>query len=101
MQSELYTAGIWVAKPGCEEAFKQAWEELARWTHATFEGAISVVLLQDTANPRRFISVGPWRSSDDIEKWRATDEFKNAVGRMRPLLESFEPGSYVPVVNLP
>jgi heme-degrading monooxygenase HmoA len=88
--SEIYTSGIWIVKPGLEEQFKQAWLEFAQWTKARFDGAISVVLLQDTSDPRRFISVGPWRSQDDIDAWRASSEFAHAVGRIRPMLESFQ-----------
>ncbi len=97
MASELYTLGIWVVKPGLEEAFLEEWSRFAQWTKSACAGAESVVLLQDSVNPRRFISVGPWRSAQDVAAWRETEQFKAAVSRMRPMLESFEPGSFVAV----
>jgi heme-degrading monooxygenase HmoA len=100
MDGQRYTLGIWVVKPGFEEAFTQAWSEFARWTMSACAGAESVVLLNDNANPRRFISVGPWRSAEDIAAWRETEQFKNAVAQIQPMLESFEPGSFVPIVRL-
>lgn len=100
MDGELYTLGIWVVKPGLEDEFMRAWSDLARWTKSSCAGAQSVVLLRDSANPRRFISVGPWRSAADVSAWRDTEEFKNGVAGIKPMLESFEPGSFVPVVQL-
>jgi heme-degrading monooxygenase HmoA len=100
VDGEVYTLGVWVVKPGFEDAFTQAWSEFARWSKSACAGARSVVLLRDTANPRRFISVGPWRSEEDVTAWRETGEFKSAVAKMRPMLESFEPGSFVPVFRL-
>ncbi|HKU68108.1 MAG TPA: antibiotic biosynthesis monooxygenase family protein [Candidatus Baltobacteraceae bacterium] len=99
MASELYTMGIWNVKAGMEPQFIDAWSQLARWTKSACAGAESVVLLQDSANPRRFVSVGPWRSAADVAAWRETDEFENAVAQMRPMLESFEPGTLTPVVR--
>jgi heme-degrading monooxygenase HmoA len=100
VDGEVYTLGIWLVKPGFEDAFTQAWSDFARWSKSACEGAMSVVLLRDSANPQRFISVGPWRSADDVAAWRETAEFKNAVASIRPMLESFEPGSFVPVLRL-
>jgi heme-degrading monooxygenase HmoA len=97
MQDEVYTLGAWIVKPGFEAQFKQAWSEFAKSTKASFAGAISAVLLQDTTNPRRFISVGPWRSERDIAEWRASEAFAEAIARIKPMLESFEPGSFWPV----
>jgi heme-degrading monooxygenase HmoA len=100
MDSEVYTSGIWIAKEGQESTFIEAWSAFARWSKEHCAGAMSVVLLRDNANPRRFISVGPWRCADDVAAWRQTDEFKSAVARMQPMLESFEPGMFTPVVKV-
>jgi heme-degrading monooxygenase HmoA len=91
--NELYTVGIWIAKPGQEEAFADAWRAMAEATAAEFAGAHGT-LLRDTGNPRRFVSFGPWDSLETIETWRGSTAFKEGVARMRDLLESFEPGTY-------
>ena len=98
--SEVYTAGVWFAKPGKEEEFVETWSDLASWTKASFEGAISVVLLRDRADGRRFISVGPWRDASDVDAWRASDGFRERFRRLEPLLERFEPAALDPVFKV-
>jgi heme-degrading monooxygenase HmoA len=100
MPSEIYTLGVWIVKAGSEDAFVHAWSEFALQTKAEFDGAISVVLLKDATNPRRFVSVGPWRSEEDVTRWRESEAFKDAIGRIKPLLESFQPGSFSPVYRI-
>lgn len=87
----LYTSGTWVVKEGNERAFIEAWRDLAEWTGREMSGTTWVKLLQDDDNPRRFLSVGPWDSAQALEAWRASEGFRDRVGRMRQLLESFEP----------
>lgn len=94
-----YTHGNWVAKPGKEDEFIAIWTELATWTKASFEGAISVVLLRDENDPRKFVSVGPWRSREDVAAWRASEGFRTRVERLQSVLEQFEPGVYRAIWN--
>ncbi len=86
-----YTLGNWVAKPGREEEFVAAWQELADWTRGEFGERSSAKLLRDMADPRRFVSFGPWDSLEAIDAWRALPGFKESVSRIREFLESFEP----------
>ncbi len=85
----LYTLGIWTVKPGREEEFIQAWRDLATRTRSEFPGS-SARLLRDRDNPHRFISSGPWQSLEQIQTWRASTTFKDGVGKIRELLDSFE-----------
>lgn len=96
---QTYSAGIWIVQPGEEEAFKGAWSDFARATFEHFDGALSVVLLQDSANPRRFISVGAWRDEAAIAAWRSSEEFADAMSRIKPTLESIETGIFSPVFS--
>jgi len=86
-----YTLGNWVAKPGREEEFVAAWQELADWTRGEIGENSSAKLLRDVTDPRRFVSFGPWESLEAIDAWRALPGFKEGVSRIRELLESFEP----------
>lgn len=88
-----YTQGIWNVKPGRAEEFVAAWTEFAEWTAANAPGAGRGQLLRDAANPDRFVSIGPWESSEAIAGWRALEGWRERVGRMRELLESFEPST--------
>ena len=79
---------------GRENEFVAAWEELADWTLREIPGARWAKLVQHQERPNVFLSFGPWESADAIDAWRASDGFRERVGRLRELLESFEPGSY-------
>jgi len=83
--------GVWVTKPGHEEDFIATWRELGDWTQTEIGGNASAKLLRDLADPRRFVSIGPWDSLEAIEAWRALPGFRERVARMRELLDSFEP----------
>lgn len=88
--ASVWTHGTWVAKPGNEEAFVAAWSKLARESQPAF-GSGRPVLLRDRDRRNAFLSFGPWPDLETIERFRASDMFKDAVAEIRPLLESFEP----------
>lgn len=90
---ELYTCGRWEVAAGREEEFVTAWTELAEWSAANVAGASWATLLQE-GSAGRFISVGPWASLDAIEGWRASAGFQERLGRIRAMLEGFEPGVF-------
>jgi heme-degrading monooxygenase HmoA len=77
-------------KTGREQEFVAAWRALAAATAGDFPGA-SAVLLQDRDAPSKFISCGPWDSLETIEAWRASETFRDGVGRIRDLVDGFEP----------
>ncbi len=85
----IYTLGIWTVKPGREEEFIQAWRDMATKTQSEF--GPPATLLRDRDNPHRFISSGPWESLEQIQAWRASTTFNDGVGRIRELLDNFEP----------
>ena len=88
----IYTAGMWIVKPGQEAQFIEVWRELATGSAREFPGA-SAVLLRDRDRPNVFLSRGPWQSLEQIEAWRASAIFQESLARIRPRLESFEPHS--------
>jgi heme-degrading monooxygenase HmoA len=90
---QLYTHGRWLVKKGRQERFQAAWQEMADWTNAEINGAVAgeARLLQDLDDPALFFSFGPWDSLEAIQAWRADPGFQERVGRIRELLESFEP----------
>lgn len=93
----VYTLGIWTVKPGREDEFVTAWRDMATRTEADFPGA-SAVLLRDRDLSNRFISTGPWSSMEQVAAWRESAAFRDGVGRIRELVESFEPHTMDPVV---
>jgi quinol monooxygenase YgiN len=93
--SEIYTSGRWTVVAGREDEFVAAWQELAEWTVREIAGSRWATLVQDQEAPNRFLSFGPWASAEAIAHWRASPGFQERVGRLRELLEGFEPATYV------
>lgn len=91
---QLFTAGLWTAKPGKEDEFAHEWEQFARWTSEHQPGAGWAYLVRDVERPQRFIAFGPWESAEQIDTWRASPEFKSFVARIRELCDDFQPGTY-------
>lgn len=89
--NQSFTTGVWNVKKGKEQEFISAWKEIAQWTFSNMDGG-SARLLQDAKDQSKFISVGKWVSESNIQKWRETSEFKNALEKMNNMLvESSEP----------
>jgi heme-degrading monooxygenase HmoA len=95
----VFTHGTWVAKPGREAEFVTAWTAFAEWTTSVYPGSRGT-LLRDREEPRRFVSFGPWPSSEAAESWRAQPEFQRRVVEIRECPESFEPRTLDLVVEV-
>jgi heme-degrading monooxygenase HmoA len=91
---DLYTCGTWTVIAGREDDFVAAWQDLADWTAAEIAGASWANLVQHQEKPNVFLSFGPWESPESIAAWRESEGFRERVGRIRDLLEAFEPGTY-------
>ena len=85
-----YTHSTWVVKPGREAEFLRLWQELADWT-VTENFAQSAMLLRDVDRPATFVSLGPWHTVEEIERWHESAGFQERVAQLRGVLESWEP----------
>jgi len=90
---QLYTHGLWIVKTGNEKAFIDHWSSFAQWTAKNYPGGGKGYLLQDLDNPQQFVSFGPWKDMETVNKWREDPEFKKFVSKARELCESFQPRS--------
>lgn len=95
-----YTQGVWLVKPGRADEFVAAWSEFAQWTKDNVPGALWAKLLRDVDNENRFVTIGPWASTDAIDHWRSLDGWRERVARVRELLDGFEPATLEAVVEL-
>ena len=85
----VYTLAVWHVKPGLEDEFVTAWDELSRWSVETgYEW--SGTLLRDRDDVARFVSFGPWPSAEAAERWRLSPGFGDRIERLRELLERVE-----------
>lgn len=93
----VYTVGVWTVKPGKEDEFVAAWQEMAVATREEYPGR-SAVLLRDRRTPNLFIGSGPWASMEEIEEWRMrSPAFARFISHVRELIESFTPHTMDPV----
>ena len=89
--ANVWTHGTWTVKPGQEDAFAAEWLELVRLSAAEYPTPEPPTLLRDRDRPNVFVSFGPWPDAAAVERFRASEVFRDAQRRMRELLESFEP----------
>jgi heme-degrading monooxygenase HmoA len=82
--NQAFTTGVWNVKNGKEKEFIKEWAEFAKWSSNS--GNATAQLLQDTDNPSRFISIGKWNNTDEIQKWLEKSEFKDAMLKISNLL---------------
>ena len=85
-----HTFGTWHVKPGHEEQFVAAWQEMASWTGDDIDQLGGGRLLQDQSDPTRFYSFGSWESDEAIASWRERPGFKQRLVAMSDLLDSYE-----------
>ena len=69
---------------------------MARWTSLVgsaegVSGSESFLLIQDRADPHRFISFGTWVDWSAVDTWRATAAFADAMRACRELCDDFRP----------
>jgi len=82
----VYSSGDWHVKPGREQEFVDAWRELAGWSLTEFDPGWGK-LLRDKEDPTHFLSVGEWTDEQVIEKWRASEGFKQRLAEIRGLTD--------------
>ncbi len=99
-EGTAYSAALWIVKSGQEEAFLERWKEFARWTAEHLDGVVSVVLVQDIANPNIFITLGPWKDMASMTRWRETAAFAEAFRDFRELCDRIEPHTMRSVFSL-
>jgi quinol monooxygenase YgiN len=95
----IYTLAEWTVKPGDEDAFVSAWTDFARWTAENQPGAMTGVLLRDTHEPLRFISLGPWKDRGAADAWRQTPQFQESFARFRDLCSAIKPQTLISVAT--
>ena len=83
----VYTSGDWHAKPGREKEFIDDWREIANWSGAEYDMGGWAKLLRDKEDPGHFRSVAEWTDAQVIERWRASEAFKQRLAKIRELLD--------------
>ena len=96
----MYTSGVWNVTAGMEDAFEKEWQVSADRISPDLPGVV-FRLFRDSENGSRFVSLaGPWRNREQIDAMRASEQFQQMMSAMQPLLDSFEPSVYEPVIEI-
>ena len=98
--AETYTSGVWIVKPGEEEAFVQEWTDFVTWA-SSMPGSGSFRLVRDVEHPGTYLSFAPWESFDAQNSWKEQPEFRERIMRVRSHCEDFQPSTYELVTQVP
>jgi len=98
--SEAFASGSWTVAAGNEEAFVARWTEFLEWTQAENAGFQYARLLQDTANPRHYISLARWDDAATRGAWKARPEFAQRMGACRALCDDMQGADYDSAVEI-
>ena len=89
--STVYTYADWLIREGREDEFVRTWSEFVDWSTTDTDAALGGMLLQDSSDRRRFISIGPWKTADAAYEWFRKPELEARSAKLRELAERFEP----------
>ena len=89
--STVYTYADWLIHDGRQDEFVEIWTEFVDWSAGETDAALGGLLLQDSSDPRRFISIGPWRSAPEAHEWFRRPDLEERSMRLREVAERFEP----------
>ena len=86
----MYTSGVWIVKEGHEDDFRRRWQEAVDGLSLEFPG-LKFMLLRDSDNPRRFVSLGEgWRNAEQIESARSLPSYQDSMASVWRVLETGE-----------
>ena len=63
-KGQPYTSGNWLVKVESEESFIDRWTAFTECPLKNAPGAETFILIQDSGDPRRFVSFGAWDKSE-------------------------------------
>jgi heme-degrading monooxygenase HmoA len=89
-----YSSANWLVKEGSEEEFVSRWNAFVEWSLKNAPGLESGILVQDSDNPRRFLSLGAWDTAEAMQAWRQMREFQELFEACRELCDEVQVRSY-------
>jgi quinol monooxygenase YgiN len=95
------TFGYYVIKKGKEDAFKSAWENLARESMKHYRVTGPVRLLQNPDNPQEYISYEEWIHLNDVKDWMEQPYYKQFVKNAEELCDTVMMHLYTVTTDVP
>jgi heme-degrading monooxygenase HmoA len=96
-----YTAGHSISLAGREQELVAEWSDFTARSLEQTPGAESFVLIRHAVEPGRFVSFGAWSHTEAVRAWRASEGFRERLGRCRALREQFEGHDYTAMAAHP
>jgi hypothetical protein len=92
---QVFTLGVWRAKPGQGKSFIEAWKALGEVFAQLPDPPAGVgTLLQSVSDPNLFYSFGPWRRLEDIQAMRGNPAAQEGIKRVAALCTEATPGAF-------
>lgn len=102
MEDPVYTHAAWRVRPGRQQDFIAAWEELGRiFSELPNPPAGPGTLIQSVEDPLQFYSFGAWRSAEDVAAMRGDPRAQRGIETARSLCTEATPGMYQVVRRTP
>ena len=89
-----YSSGNWLVKEGSEEEFVGRWTAFVEWSLKNAPGVESAILVRDSANPDRFLSLGAWDTAEAMQAWRQMPQFQESFSARQELCDEAQVHSY-------
>jgi quinol monooxygenase YgiN len=64
------------------------------WSLKNAPGLVTGILIQDSDNPRRLLSLGAWDTAEAMQAWRQMPEFQELFEACRELCDEVQVSSY-------
>jgi len=82
-----FASGNWLVTDGKQDEFVARWTEFLGWTRANVPGLEGASLIQDTGDPRHFVSFALWSDAGARGAWKQMAGFAEHLGACRALCE--------------
>ena len=100
MNEQAFTLAMYRVKEGHEEAFIQAWNELAETFTSLPRPPIWGTLIRHQTDRTLFYSFGPWRSAEDVKTMRGNPEVGKVFAKIHEYCDELTPGDYEIVTHV-
>ena len=100
MAGDPYASGNWRVKEGSEQEFIGRWQAWLSTSTAAVKGFGSARLLQDTGDPRHFVSFSAWEDPGSRDLWKTSPEFADGLASCRELCEDVRLADYSEVASI-
>ena len=86
-----FTVGVWKVKPGNQDAFIEAWEEIGEVFLKLENPPLWGKLVQSELDPTQFYSFGPWDDAGHVALMRQDDASMAAIQKAASLCDEATP----------